>query len=105
MKIVLKIMDKTNRGFKYIRNKFPNFSVEKIKEGIFKGPQIMELMQDKQFDEDLIQTERNAWLCFNRICKDFSGNKKAVNYQFVVQELLNSYKAVGCNMSLEIHFL
>ena len=30
--------------------------------GIFIGPQIRELMQDKQFDEDLNETERNAWL-------------------------------------------
>jgi len=32
----------------------------KIKEGIFMGPQIRELMQDKQFDEDLHETERNT---------------------------------------------
>ena len=72
---------------------------------VFVGLQIMELMQDKQFDEDLKQTERNAWLLFKRICKDFLGNHKAVNYQDVVQDLLTSYKATGCNMSLKIHFL
>ena len=77
----------------------------KIKEGIFIGPQIRELMQDKQFDEDLNETERNAWLSFKRSCKDFLGNHKAANYQDVVQDLLTSYKAMGCNMSLKIHFL
>jgi len=46
----------------------------KIKKGIFIGPQIRELMQDKQFDEDLNEAERNAWLSFKRICKDFVGN-------------------------------
>jgi len=40
-----------------------------------------------------------------RICKDFLGNHKATNYQNVVQDLLTSYKAMGCNMSLKIHFL
>jgi len=40
-------------------------------------------MQDKQFDEDLNETERNARLSFKRICKDFLGNHKAVNYQDV----------------------
>jgi len=39
----------------------------KIKEDVFIGHQIMELMQDKQFDEDLNETERNAWLSFKRI--------------------------------------
>jgi hypothetical protein len=33
------------------------------------------------------------------------GNHKAANYQDVVQDLLTSYKAMGCNMSLKIHFL
>ena len=77
----------------------------KIKEGIFIGPQIRELMQDKQFDEDLNETERNAWLSFKRICKDLLRNHKAANCQDVVQDLLTSYKAMGCNMSPKIHFL
>jgi len=87
-----------------VRNKFPNVRDAKNKEGIFIGPQIRELMQDKQFD-DLNETEINAWLSFKRICKDFLGNQKAAKYQDVVQELLTSYKAMGCNMSLKIHFL
>jgi hypothetical protein len=55
-------MNKTGHGFKYVRNKFPNVSDAKIKEGIFIGPQIRELMQDIQFNKDLNETERNAWL-------------------------------------------
>ena len=98
-------MDKTSRGFEYVRNKIPNVSDAKIKEGIFIGPQIKELMQDKQFDEDLIETESNAWLSFKRMCKDFLGNHKAAKYQEVVHDLLTLYKATGCNMSLKIHFL
>jgi len=61
MKNFVKGMDKTGHGFEYVRNKFPNVSDEKIKEGIFIGAQIRELKQDKQFDEDLNETERNAW--------------------------------------------
>ena len=77
MKNIVKCIDKTGRGFEYVRSKFPNVSDAKIKEGIFIGPQIREQMQDKQFDEDLNETERNAWLSFKRICKDFLGNHKA----------------------------
>jgi hypothetical protein len=105
MKNFVKGMDKTGRGFEYVRSKFPNVSDAKIKEGIFIGPQIRELVQDKQFDEDLNETERNAWLSFKRICKDFLGNHKAANYQDVMQDMLTSYEAVGCNMSPKIHFL
>jgi len=47
-----------------------------------------ELMQDKQFDEEMNETAKNAWLSFKRICKDFLGNHKAANYQNVVQDRL-----------------
>jgi len=105
MKNFVKGMDKAGRGFEYARNKFPNVSDARIKECIFIGPQIRELMQDKQFDENLNETERNAYLSFKRICKDFLGNHKAANYQDIMQDLLTSNKAMGCNRSLKIHFL
>ena len=98
-------MDKTGRGFQNVRNKFPNVSDAKIKEGIFIGHQVRDLIQDKQFDEDLNETERNAWFSFKWICKDFLGNHKTAKYQDVLQDLLTSYKAMGCNMSPKIHFL
>ena len=89
-----------------MRNKLPNVSDAKIKEGIFIGPQIRELMQDKQFDAGTEnETERNAWLSFKRICKDFLRNDKTASYQDVMHDLLTSYKAMGCNVSLKIHFL
>ena len=68
-------------------NKFPNVSDAKIKEGILIGTQISGLMQDKQFDEDVHETERNVWLSCKKICKDFLGNYKAANYKDVVQNL------------------
>ena len=105
MRNFMKGMDKTGRGFEYVRSKSSNVSDAKVKEDIFIGPQIRELMQEKQFDEDLNETERNSWLSFKRICKDFLGNHKAANYQDVVQDLLTSYKAMGCNMSMKIRFL
>jgi hypothetical protein len=52
-------------------------------------------MQDKQFNEDLNQTERNAWLSFKRICNALLGNHKEANYQGVMQDLLTSYKGMG----------
>jgi hypothetical protein len=44
-------------------------------------------------------------MSFKTIYKDFLGNHKAVKYKSVVQDLLTLYKAMGCNMSLKIHFL
>ena len=57
MKNFVNGMDKTGRRFEYVRNKFPNVSDAKIKEGIFIWPQIRELMQDRQFDDDLNETK------------------------------------------------
>ena len=61
MKNFVKGMEKTGRGFQYVRNKFPNVGGAKIEAVIFIGPQIRELIQEKQFDEDLKETERNVW--------------------------------------------
>jgi hypothetical protein len=58
MKNFVKGMDKTGCGFEYVRNKFPNVSDTKVKEGIFIGPHIRELMQKKQFNEDLNETKK-----------------------------------------------
>ena len=43
--------------------------------------------------------------CHLRGFKDFLGYHKVVNYQDVVQDLLTSYKTMGFNMNLKIHFL
>jgi hypothetical protein len=40
IKIPVKAMDKESEGPAYIRQKFPQISQAKIKEGIFTGPQI-----------------------------------------------------------------
>jgi len=69
MKNSVKGMDKTGRGFEYLRNKLPNVSDAKIKEGIFIGPQIRELTQDKQFDEDRNETEKKCMVVFKEDLK------------------------------------
>jgi hypothetical protein len=33
------------------------------------------------------------------------GNHKAENYNEIVSDLLTAYKAMGCSMSLKVHFL
>jgi hypothetical protein len=37
--------------------------------------------------------------------KSFFGNHKAENYYEIVSDLLTVYKAMGCIMSLKVHFL
>jgi hypothetical protein len=37
--------------------------------------------------------------------KELFGNRKAENYHEIVSDFLMAYKAMGCNMSLKVHFL
>jgi hypothetical protein len=58
----VKAMTKTNsRGFQYRSNTFPNISTAKLKEGIFVGPQIRELLKGEAFVESVADTEQAAW--------------------------------------------
>jgi hypothetical protein len=50
----VKAMAKTNsKGFQYLSKKFLNISTAKLKEGIFVGPQIYEILEDDAFLETL----------------------------------------------------
>ncbi|XP_072257829.1 uncharacterized protein [Pyxicephalus adspersus] len=51
------------------------------------------------------EVEKNAWLSFKAMVKDFLGNTQANIYREVVQKLSESFKMLGCNMSIKVHFL
>ena len=53
----------------------------------------------------MLHLEKNAWLPFKDVVKNFLGNTRASNYIEIVQKLLESYKAVGCHMSIKLHYL
>ncbi|UYV84953.1 hypothetical protein LAZ67_X004087 [Cordylochernes scorpioides] len=89
MKNFVKAMDRNASGFAYLKQKYSSIIEAKIKEGIFVGPQIRELQQDGNFQNSLNEVEAAAWNSFRNVCKNFLG----------------SVKALGCNMSLKIHFL
>ncbi|UYV65024.1 hypothetical protein LAZ67_3002855 [Cordylochernes scorpioides] len=105
MKNFVKAMDRNASGFAYLKQNISSISEAKIKEGIFVGPQIRELQQDGNFQNSLNEVEAAAWNSFKNVCKNFLGSVKVENYRDIVNDLLLSYKALGCNMSLKIHFL
>ena len=57
MKNFVKAMDRGCSGFDFLQEKFPPISMEKLKPGIFGGPQIRKLMKDPIFDEALSKAE------------------------------------------------
>ncbi|GBN78957.1 hypothetical protein AVEN_85549-1 [Araneus ventricosus] len=79
MKNFVKAMDCGGSGFQYLRLKFPKVSEAKIKEGIFVGPQIRQLMKDPVFESKLTKKEAAAWTAFKELEKNFLGNHKEGN--------------------------
>ena len=76
-----------------------------MKEGIFIGPQIRDLIKDKYFDKLLQGDEKVVWDSFKFVVKGFLGNRRAENYEALVNNLLQSYQKLGSNVSLKIRFL
>jgi hypothetical protein len=48
--------------------------------------------------------EKAAWDSFKFVVKGFLGNTRAQNYAELVNNFLQSYQKLGCNVSLKIHF-
>jgi hypothetical protein len=76
IKISEKAMDKESEEFFYLRQKFPQVSEAKMKEGIFVGPQIT-LFDDQHFSTKLTSTERRTWKVFENVFRNFLVNEKA----------------------------
>ena len=49
--------------------------------------------------------ELTAWRSFRNVCTGFLGKHRDDNYVAKIDQLMRSYQALGCNMSLRMHFL
>ena len=105
MKNFVKAMNQEEVAFTYLRVKFPRLSEVKVKDGIFIGPQIRDFIKDEYIDKLLQGDEKAAWDSFKFVIKGFFENRRAQNYEELVNNLLQTYQKLGCNMSLKIHFL
>ena len=105
MKNFVKVLHKNGAAFQHLSTVFPGLSAAKLKEGIFVGPQIREVLKDTDFEELLNLKELRAWEAFKSVCSGFLGNTRVPDYQACIEELLKSYEDMGCRMSLKIHFL
>ena len=101
----MKSLEKDGNCFKYICIKFPGLTIEKLKAGIFDGPQIRKLMNDANFCNFINPAELSAWNAFTNVVKFFLGKTKAPNYNELVETLLTSLQQLGTNMSITLHFL
>ena len=100
-----KVLDKNGSCFTYLCRTFPGVTIEKLKAGAFDGPQIRQLIRDRNFEESMNRTELKTWSSFVLVVKNFLGNIKALNYADLVSNMLIAFKNLGCNMSIKMHYL
>ena len=102
----VKAMDQSGVGFMYLDNKFKNkMSSNKIKEGIFIGTQIRELMNDENFTNILQGKELVAWRCLVDVVNNFLGKHRSRNYEELVRNMLKAFKDMDVKMNLKIHLM
>ena len=76
MKQFVKALDKNGDCFGYIRSRFPGTSYEKVRAGIFDGPQIRTLTRDPAFVLHMAVVESAAWCSYVSVVKEFLGKKR-----------------------------
>ncbi|GBN10278.1 hypothetical protein AVEN_98096-1 [Araneus ventricosus] len=93
MEIFVKALDREGVVFLHLRNKFKHLSDEKVKEGMFIGPQIKAVFRDEEFEKkQLSEAKKAAWLAFKSVCTHFLGNKKDENYEDLFGDMLSCYR-------------
>ena len=104
MKQFIKALNRDSLCIEYIAHKLPGLTMEKLKAGIFSGPQIRQLINDPHFITSMNEIESCAWSSFALVVKNFLGNKKA-DYTQLVEDMLFHFNRLGCNMSVKVHYL
>ncbi|XP_053968184.1 uncharacterized protein LOC128869635 [Anastrepha ludens] len=89
-----------NTALKYLKTKFPRLLTEKIKAGVFVGPQIKKLFTDTEFQQCLDSSEAKAWKAFQKVVHGFLRNNRSNN-----DRQLKYFKTTGARMSLKMHLL
>ena len=81
MKQFVKTLDKHGDGdcYNYIVKNFPGLSMEKMKAGIFDGPQIRKLIQDQASTSHMTTVESAARCSYVSVVREFLGNTTVSN--------------------------
>ena len=104
-KQLVRTLHVTGDCFNYICRAFPAMTIEKLKAGIFDGAQICPLLKDLCFMHSMTDTESAAWQSFDLATQNFLGNRKAENYQELMEDILSKFKDLGVKMSIKVHYI
>ncbi|KAI6653887.1 hypothetical protein LOD99_3063 [Oopsacas minuta] len=105
MKQFIKALNKDGTCFNYLCSVYRGLSIEKLKAGIFDGPQIRKLIKDEEFASYMTGFEASAWYSFVDVVMGFLGNTKVANYQNLVQGMLKNFHSLGTRMNIKLHYL
>ena len=100
-----KALDKHGDCFTYLFQAFPGFAMEKLNSGIFDGPQIRQPIRDPEFENPMNEVELEAWNAFVLVVKNVLGNNKTRNYAELINDMLKTFRKLGDNMSVKMHYL
>lgn len=70
MKIFVKVLCKQEKAMTYFRNMFSRLNEAQIKEGVFIGPQIKAMLQDKESATKLNNLEKRGWDLVKSVCSN-----------------------------------
>ena len=87
---VIQLGRNKSNGFAILCNKFLKVSEAKLKEGIFIGSQIREVLKDPDFEKELTSIKLHALRAFKWLCANFLGNKKLPSFKMGVKDLLEA---------------
>jgi hypothetical protein len=105
MKEFVRALDRSGPCYRYPTQKFPSLSEAKVKDGVFDGSQIRQLIRGSTFTNSVNDLELQARDLFKEVIIKFVGNFKNPQYEQIVKTGLEKLQALRCNMSLNLHFL
>jgi hypothetical protein len=105
VKQYIKALNKEGQTFLFLKQFFPKISDAKLAGGILVGPQIKKLLECEAFEQSMNSIEKSAWQAFRLVVIGFLGNHRSVDHINLINNLLNTFQALGSNMSIKMHFL
>ena len=92
-------------GIFFMKNKFLKLSEAQIREGVFDGPQVRQLLLDCDFEKSFTEVERRTWLSVKAVIKNFLENTNFRNHKHLIDNTLQNFQEMKVNMSLKIHIM
>lgn len=106
VKSILKGGDEQNRGaLNRLYQLFGYKTKSKVENGVFNGPELRKMLADGQFENLLSAKYKRASGALRTLVDKFFGNYKDPNFIEMVKEFITSYREIGANMTVKLHFL